>query len=760
MNGFLFGLRLLWRGGRRGRARFLLMTGGCALGVACLAAVLTIPAIIGAHDARSGDRNPRNVLAETNPRPVSNVSFATREDTYGAEPLYRVFVARTGPGRTPLPPGLDRLPAPGEAVVSPRLGQILNAQPGVSGLVPGKVAGVIGPAGLAGPDDLYAYIGRTKDQLPSDAAELDRFGSWFSPNPLVDESTLDILRFTLACIVLLPLAVFLSVCARLSAESRARRLAALRLVGLSVKDTLRVNAGETVAAAFLGAVVGVAGYLGFNEVMARIGLPGLHWYPADGRPEVTTLAVCLVLCPALAWFVGRRSAREAALTPLNVRRTAQRKPPKKYGTLLLVPGLGVIGGYCVLSVLGRDPSGGSASAVLVPGAVLLTGAGLVFGLAPVTAWLARRLAGRVRSLPLTLAMRRAEVDPGSALRVVTGLVLLVYATSLTQGVLVELDQVSRRTAPVQEYQIHASGLSEQQQSELVRVKGTLSSVVSSRSWTPSTGEFVPSVDAVIGTCTQVAAFTAWSKGCVEGKVLRLHQPSLPSEFDARPGERFPFVLKDGRRVTVTVPHDQFAVRAYQPSVISSGGILIPPSLLPDKALPPANTYIHLVTPSDPTTVRTALDAIGAIAPTAEVEPVGIVVSSLHQLTVIRSLLAAGMVLGLVVGVAAFVVSVADRAMERRGQVAALALLGARGGTLRWAQCAQVVLPLGVGLGAAVVTGWLAESSYLITGGGAVHWDWAGLPLLVVSALGVLVVGGLASLPLVRRHVDPEHIRRD
>ncbi|MFE1378346.1 FtsX-like permease family protein [Streptomyces sp. NPDC058740] len=760
MNSFLFGLRLLWRGGRRGRARFLLMTGGCALGVACLAAVLTIPALTAAHDARSADRDPWPVIKEMDPQPVSNVSFATREDAYGAEPLYRVFVARTGPGRTPLPPGLDRLPAPGEVVLSPRLQEVLHDHPGVSGLVPGKVAGVIGPAGLAGPDDLYAYIGNTEEQLPSDARELAWFGSRFSPNPVVDESTLDILRFTLSCIVLLPLVVFLSVCARLSAESRARRLAALRLVGLSVKDTLRVNAGETVAAAFLGAVVGVIGYLGFNEVMARIGLPGLHWYPADGRPGVGTLAVCLVLCPALAWFVGRRSAREAALTPLNVRRTAQRKPPKKYGTLLLVPGLGVIGGYCVLSVLGRDPSGGSASSVLVPGAVLLTGAGLVFGLAPVTAWLARRLAGRVRSLPLTLAMRRAEVEPGSALRVVTGLVLLVYASSLTQGVLVELDQVSRRTAPVQEYQIAMSEISPHQQGELARVEGVRASVVAVQSWTPDTGEFTPSVSAVIATCSQIAGFTDWSKGCVDGKVLRVHESGAPTEYDAKPGQRFPFALKDGRRVTIAVPHARFAVGAYQPSVIGSGEILIPPSLLPSAALPSEGTYLHLATAADDATVRRTLDAIGAIAPTAKVEPVGIVFESLHQLTVIRSLLAAGMVLGLVVGVAAFVVSVADRAMERRGQVTALALLGARGGTLRVAQCAQVVLPLGVGLGAAVVTGWLAESSYLITGGGAVHWDWAGLPLLVVSALGVLVVGGVASLPLVRRHVDPEHIRRD
>lgn len=104
-------------------------------------------------------------------------------------------------------------------------------------------------------------------------------------------------------------------------------------------------------------MLGVVGYLAINEVMARVGLPGLHWYPADGRPSGRTLALCLLGCPALAWVVGQFSARRAALSPISVRRTGERTPPRKFGMLLLIPGLGVIVGYCVLSLMGRDPSG-------------------------------------------------------------------------------------------------------------------------------------------------------------------------------------------------------------------------------------------------------------------------------------------------------------------------------------------------------------------------------------------------------------------
>ncbi|MEU9994774.1 FtsX-like permease family protein [Streptomyces sp. NPDC050848] len=760
MNPFLLGMRLLWRGGRRGRARFLLMTFGCSLGVACLAAVLTIPAILAAHDERSTARQPQTNYELEEGWSTANTIAISRADAYGSQPLRRLFVARAASGPAPVPPGIDRLPAAGEVIVSPRLREVLAESPGVAGLLPGKVSGTIGPDGLTGPDELYAYIGSTHAQIPEEnLRRVDFFGSRYPIHEVVEESTLDILRFTLACVVLLPLVVFLSVCARLSAESRARRLAALRLVGLSVKDTLRVNAGETVSAASLGALLGIGGYLVVNEIMARIGLPGLHWYPTDGRPEASTLVACLVLCPALAWFVGRHSARAAARTPLNVRRTAERKPPKMYGTLLLVPGLGVIGGYCALSVLGRDPSGGSSNTILIPAAVLLTGAGLVFGLPPITAWLARRLAATTRSLPLSLAMRRTEVEPGASLRVVTGLVLLVYATSLTQGVLVELSQVSRNTAPVQEYEISLAELTAQQRERMTRVEGVLAHGIDFPSWTPTDGSSYPDIAATVATCAQLAVFSKAAPGCVDGKIVRLGRPGNPLAEDAQPGKTFQILLDNGAKVPVAIPHEVLTVQTYASYDLGGRDVLIPPGVLPPGTLP-AEGRLVLASDSDPQTVRTVLDGIGAIAPTAEVEPVGIVVESLAQLTVIRSLLAAGMVLGLVISVAAFVVSVADRAMERRGQVAALVLLGARAGTLRVVQCVQVVVPLAVGLGAAVVTGWLAESSYLITGGGAVHWDWSGLPLLLACCLGVLLAAGVSALPLVRRHVDPEHIRRD
>ncbi|MFF6994762.1 hypothetical protein ACFY93_07340 [Streptomyces sp. NPDC008313] len=65
-----------------------------------------------------------------------------------------------------------------------------------------------------------------------------------------------------------------------------------------------------------------------------------------------------------------------------------------------------------------------------------------------------------------------------------------------------------------------------------------------------------------------------------------------------------------------------------------------------------------------------------------------------------------------------------------------------------------------GLLLALVSGKLAETAYLVTGGGETFWDGAGVPVLLGSTLGVLAMAVVGTLPLVGRRIDPELIRRD
>lgn len=759
MTALALGLRLVLRGDRGSRVRFLLMTAGCAVGVACLAAVLSIPAILAAHDGRSAARTsapPGHAQRKDSDRLTRSL---VRTDPFGSRPLTRVFIARPAHGTVPTPPGVRRLPGPGEVLVSPALRDLLTEAPGLKGGLPGRISGTIAPAGLTGPQELYAYIGRAHRQLPLAEAEVVRgYGSAYSRTPAVDETTLEPLRFTLCCLVLLPLFVYFSVCVRLSAESRSRRLASLRLLGLSARDTVRVSAVETVCAAVVGAVAGLALHRLVNAVVADTGWAGLAWYPADGHPGAATLAACLLGCPALAYAAGRRHAREAALRPLAVRRHERSPTPRgRIAAVTLLPGLGIVTTYCALGALGKPVQPSALTSVLVPAGALLTGAGLVLALPPATTWLAGRVAAATQRLPLTLAMRHHEARPGVALRVVGGLVLLVYAASLTQGVLVEIDQVSRRDAPNQEYAVPYETLSASQRAGMAGAKGVGGRMVSAATAGYDSG-------LLVATCAQLGAFAVPGsvRNCVDGEVLALHGAGVLT--DSRPGDAHVVRLhdEDGRaagRITVKVPREAVTLSVVQPSDVTSAILLVPPATLPP-GTHPAGARLLLSGAPQPDAVRALLDRLAAIAPTARIEPTGIVIDSLSQLAVIKGLLGTGMVLGLAIGVAAFLVSAADSAMDRRHRTATLTLLGVRTGTLRAAQCAQVLLPLALGIGGAVLTGRLAESSYLVTGGGTVFRDDEGLPLLLLSTLGVLLVAGLASLPMAGRHLDPRLLRRD
>ncbi|WP_406009065.1 ABC transporter permease [Streptomyces sp. NBC_00637] len=764
MRELLLGLRLLLGSGRGNRVRFLLMVGGSAVGVCCLAMVLAIPGILAAQDGRKAARSadccaghrPFSVAAEKAPLELSLT------DPYGSRPMTRVFHA---PGVFAIdpPPGLSSLPSPGEMFVSPQLHEELKKEPGLAQLVPGRERGIIGSQGLAHPDELFAYIGVPRKQLKN-GDPVTLYGWSFTNDETVEPSTLGIVRFTLCGVVLLPLAVYLSVCARLSAAARARRLAALRLVGLSKKGVQRVNAAETVAAALLGAVVGLGIYAVANQLISRVGLPGFRWYPSDGSLSLTINLVCLTACPALAWFAGSVGARKAAANPLAVRRSAVEKPPAKWGLLPLLPGLGIVTGYCVAGAMGHVPRDTSLSSILMPLAVVLVGVGLVLSLPILSRGLSRTVARTSRSLSLGLAMRRNEVEPGGALRVATGLVLLVYAASLAQGVLIELDQVSKNTSPVQSYTLSLDGVTPVRQRAFEAVTGIRGYGMEATSWRDRDTEFPPMIHAVIATCAQLRGMVPGIGRCTEGRPFRAVNPRETYDEDSKPGASFPFHLRDEsgakRVMTVQVPKQQVLFGDESGlSPLSSGDVVIPPSFLPDGFRPDGASLI-LVSNSTPQTVRAVLDAIGGVDPTAKVMTPGVVVTALQQITVVKTILAMGMVLGLVIGVAAYLVAATDRAVERRPQVTALSLLGARPRTLRAVQVAQVVLPLAVGLVLAVVAGKAAESSYLVTGGGEVFWDGAGVPLLLACALGVVAVAAVGSLPLIGRRIDPELIRRD
>ena len=70
-------------------------------------------------------------------------------------------------------------------------------------------------------------------------------------------------------VLLLPVGVFIAAAVRFGGERRDRRLAALRLVGADGRMARRIAAGEALAGALLGLVLGAGFFLLGRQLAAR-----------------------------------------------------------------------------------------------------------------------------------------------------------------------------------------------------------------------------------------------------------------------------------------------------------------------------------------------------------------------------------------------------------------------------------------------------------------------------------------------------------
>ncbi len=141
------GLRFSLKGGREAGFRLAFTALGVAVGVALLLFTLSGFNGLKAKDAREGwlltssaQPDPERGRDDLGPAVV-----ATRPRQLRRGSLIRVEVAATG-ARSPLTPGLERLPEAGEYYVSPALARLLASTPAdvLRARFPGRQAGIIG----------------------------------------------------------------------------------------------------------------------------------------------------------------------------------------------------------------------------------------------------------------------------------------------------------------------------------------------------------------------------------------------------------------------------------------------------------------------------------------------------------------------------------------------------------------------------------------------------------------------------------------
>src|SRR5918993_1246854 len=163
-------IRLGWRlaaaGGRASAVAIGLTAVAVAVGTAILLFALCFEPALGDRYDRGAWRDTSGQLdlatAET------GLIVSRTDDRWRGRALTRMDLASLS-GDAPVPPGLDAVPGPGEAVLSPALAALVAEMPADElGARFGRVVGQIGRDGLRAPDELLAVVGRDPEALRRD----------------------------------------------------------------------------------------------------------------------------------------------------------------------------------------------------------------------------------------------------------------------------------------------------------------------------------------------------------------------------------------------------------------------------------------------------------------------------------------------------------------------------------------------------------------------------------------------------------------
>ncbi|MYS22181.1 FtsX-like permease family protein [Streptomyces sp. DvalAA-14] len=469
------GVRLTLSGGKDAIARLVIVAAAVALGVGLLLGVLAALNATGTQDARNawlntgtagaaGPTGPARVsgsAGESHPAAgdgaaVDPLWWMLRADSFDGKVIGRVDLAATGP-RSPVPPGIPRLPGPGEFYASPALIALLDSTPAaeLAARYPGHLIGAIGDAALPGPDSLIVVVGRRPDQLAAghraervtsitDASPSRCDGSQCVVAAGTDSNGMKLILSVVAVALIFPVLVLIGTATRLSAARREQRFASMRLVGATPRQVSVIAAVESALAAAAGTAGGFGLFFLIRPLLARISFTTTPFFVGDLSLSAGDVLLVTLGVPVAAAVSARIALRRVRISPLGVARRVTPRPPRAHRMIPLAAGLLELAYF-----IGRDPktSDGQIRA-FVPGILLVMG-GIVHA-GPWLTMVGARLMARRTSRPARLvAGRRLSDDPKAGFRAVSGLVLALCVTSTAVGVITSM--VAERGIP------HGSG---------------------------------------------------------------------------------------------------------------------------------------------------------------------------------------------------------------------------------------------------------------------------------------------------------------
>lgn len=685
--------------------------------------------------------------------------------------LARVDVAALGDGG-PIPPGLTRLPEPGEAFVSPALAELISQRPADElGDRFGTIVGSVGDAGLRAPNELLVVQGQTSEALQAAGSRaVSAFDTEGRP-PTVD--------WVVSLIVIVavigavgPVAVFVASSTRLAAARRERRLAALRLCGATPGQVASLAAVDALLVTIPGALLGIALFLLLRPLVALFELGSLTWFTDAIAPSLNEAALVVVAVQVVGVASAVVALRRMSISPLGVARRVSAGPPSR---LRIVPVVLAIAGLVGSLALGITVLGDLA--LIAVGVSILGIIGGIVILGPLlTSLVGRTLAARGGPIRM-LAGRHLLDDPRASFTAVAGVVMAVFVASMFFGFVAFTSDASRAgrvtLPPTSLYADVAPGSGAALDRAIAAMPGTsaMAGVVTVR-------------EAKLGDTADPDphALTAWVVDCA----ALLKASGLPA---ATCGDADVHVTKDGLQrpigarlvgyppdadaddlaggrstaVVALVPNPTVD-RFVRPDTTLPAGpwpdVLIEPRAVADAGRALRPSFVAIPTDGSRESVERARTALETIMPTSGsatgAELSAAVTKIVDELGRVITL---GVVMTMIVAGAGLAVAVAGSLIDRRRPFALLRLGGVPLRHLRSVLLLEAAAPLAtVALISAALGVTVSQILLRVAAGSAVPLPDASLAALLLAGVGGALAIVSAALPLVGPVTDLEETR--
>ncbi|WP_370969688.1 FtsX-like permease family protein [Amycolatopsis sp. cg9] len=740
MNSLQIALRVL-KVDRRTRTSAILTAIGVAVATGLVLLLATLPFATQNREQRALWQG-EHFYSRSTDAPVK-LLFSSSKDYFDGRQITRVDVALP-PGATAagvqLPPGVPQLPGPGETVVSPALGRLLQGHPADQlGDRFGRPVGAIGEDGLRFPEQLVALTGHTADAMPESANPTPGFpGGKASPDPL-----LMLLSWVGIIVLLVPSLVLVASSARLTAARRERRLAAIRLAGATPGQVTNMVAAETTLSAGIGALLGLLISPALHGLASFVPWAGGTWLAADFTLPVGLTVFIVVAIPVLVVLAGILGLRRVLKNPLFAT-GGHTKKPLRWWRLLALPAAGL---FFLVAVTTAKDSGGIT--MVMAGLFLLVGSAAIVG-----PWVTSAVGGtfvRIWRRPSALlAGRRLRDDPKGAYRASAGIVLAVFAGSMALTLLPTFESMAGGGRSFQDSVLyvdtdgqHASKIVDQANASLQKYGQAEKAVAVGEVYlVQGEGNNRTGHRALVMTCADAVKLTRFgltAENCTGG----------PAVFGDSALDLAQYKLTDNwEGPAVAVKSGTRAEAVHLPDSDLSSTSIIDPAALPDGFAPKYVTVVAPSTDANREIVRTAL------AGPAAGEEIGsrdqylfnqqTELGDLRRVTVI-GLIAAGVLAGCSAAVAT-----AGSVMDRRRTFGALMAAGTPVRVLARALRMEAALPALVAtIGAGIVGVLVGVGLYsMVDERGIVLSPWLLAP--VVLGVGVALLGASVCTPALKR----------